>query len=258
MAELPKPPWYRRFGAIFLAANLLVAAVLVAAVVALWPPAAAQRPGAPATTAGAGPQAGQLLPDGPSQRRSCRPRPGLAWSRGCCGNGGGAPGRWVGGSRRPAAGGLSGHSTARALPSTAGATSSCLGPVTSRRSRCSALGSGDGASCRSPVAAEAASPSSRCVTGGWSKQSHPRTCCLQVGIAALDLDRSGVPPARTCMPHLDKVAGKPDVAQTRVRLATEAPGTSKLRLFNISERTCGGARSPVAQLLAGFWQGPCW
>jgi hypothetical protein len=42
--------------------------------------------------------------------------------------------------------------------------------------------------------------------------------------------------ARTCMPHLDKVAGKPDVAQTRVRLATEAPGTSNLRLLNISER----------------------
>jgi hypothetical protein len=38
--QLPKPPWYRRFGVLFLAANLVVAAVLVAAVVALWPPAA--------------------------------------------------------------------------------------------------------------------------------------------------------------------------------------------------------------------------
>jgi hypothetical protein len=65
MVELPKPPWYRRFGIVVLAANLLVAAVLVAAVVALWPPAAAQRPGAPATTAGVGPEAEQLLPEGP-------------------------------------------------------------------------------------------------------------------------------------------------------------------------------------------------
>jgi hypothetical protein len=43
VVELPKPPWYRRFGVVFLAANLVVAAGLVAAVVALWPPAA-QRP----------------------------------------------------------------------------------------------------------------------------------------------------------------------------------------------------------------------
>jgi hypothetical protein len=49
VVELPKPPWYRRFGVVFLAANLVVAAGLVAAVVALWPPAA-QRPGHPATT----------------------------------------------------------------------------------------------------------------------------------------------------------------------------------------------------------------
>jgi hypothetical protein len=49
VVELPKPPWYRRFGVLFLAANLLVAAGLVAAVVALWPPAT-QRPGHPATT----------------------------------------------------------------------------------------------------------------------------------------------------------------------------------------------------------------
>jgi hypothetical protein len=38
VVELPKPPWYRRFGVVFLAANLVVAAGLVAAVVALWPP----------------------------------------------------------------------------------------------------------------------------------------------------------------------------------------------------------------------------
>ena len=51
MVELPKPPWYRRFGVVVLAANLVVAAGLVAAVVALWP-RAAPRPGALATTAG--------------------------------------------------------------------------------------------------------------------------------------------------------------------------------------------------------------
>jgi hypothetical protein len=61
VVESPKPPWYRRFGVVFLAANLVVAAVLVA----LWPRAAAQRPGAPATTAGVGRQAGQLLPKAP-------------------------------------------------------------------------------------------------------------------------------------------------------------------------------------------------
>ena len=103
MAELPKPPWYRRFGVVFLAANLMVAAVLVAAVVALWP-RAAQRPGAPATTAGLRPQAGQLLPDGPEPATilptSTRARlePGVLWQkRGSAGSGGGrfaAPGRW--------------------------------------------------------------------------------------------------------------------------------------------------------------------
>ena len=45
MVELPKPPWYRRFGVVVVAANLVVGAVLVAAVVALWPQPA-QRPGA--------------------------------------------------------------------------------------------------------------------------------------------------------------------------------------------------------------------
>jgi hypothetical protein len=69
VVELPKPPWYRRFGVIFLAANLVVAAVLLAAVVALWP-RAAQRPHAPATTAGVGHQAEQVVPKAPSQRRS--------------------------------------------------------------------------------------------------------------------------------------------------------------------------------------------
>jgi hypothetical protein len=44
---------------------------------------------------------------------------------------------------------------------------------------------------------------------------------MQVSIAALALDSSGMLPARTCMPHFDKVAGKPDAAQTRVSLAAE-------------------------------------
>ena len=67
----------------FLAANLVVAAALVA----LWPRAAAQRPGAPATTAGVGPQAGQLLPTGPEPAAilptSTRTRlaPGVLWQR---------------------------------------------------------------------------------------------------------------------------------------------------------------------------------
>jgi hypothetical protein len=87
VVESPKPPWYRRFGVVFLAANLVVAAVLVAALVALWPRAAAQRPGAPATTAGVGPQAGQLLPTGPEPAAilptSTRTRlaPGVLWQR---------------------------------------------------------------------------------------------------------------------------------------------------------------------------------
>ena len=103
MVELPKPPWYRRFGVVFVAANLVVAAVLVAAVVALWP-RAAQRPVAPATTAGVGPQAGQLLPKGPEPATilptstRVRPAPGVLWQRrGSAGAVGGrfaAPGRW--------------------------------------------------------------------------------------------------------------------------------------------------------------------
>jgi hypothetical protein len=104
VVELPKPPWYRRFGVVFLAANLVVAAVLVAAVVALWPRAAAQRPDAPATTAGVAPQAGQLLPTGPEPATilptSTRARlePGVLWQlRGSTGTTGGrfaAPRRW--------------------------------------------------------------------------------------------------------------------------------------------------------------------
>ena len=103
MVELPKPPWYRRFGVVFLAANLVVAVVLVAAVVALWP-RAAQRPVAPATTAGVGRQAGQLLPGGPEPAAvlptSTRARlaPGVLWQRrGSAGSMDGrfdAPGRW--------------------------------------------------------------------------------------------------------------------------------------------------------------------
>jgi hypothetical protein len=102
VVELPKPPWYRRFGVVLVAANLVVAAVLVAAVVALWPRAAAQRPGAPATTAGMGPQAGQLLPKGPEPATIlptwARLEPGVLWQRrGSAGTAGGrfaAPGRW--------------------------------------------------------------------------------------------------------------------------------------------------------------------
>ena len=98
MVELPKPPWYRRFGVVFLAANLLVAAV-----VALWP-RAAQRPVTPATTAGVGPQAEQLGSGGPESAAvlptSTRARlaPGVLWQqRGSAGSVGGrfaAPGRW--------------------------------------------------------------------------------------------------------------------------------------------------------------------
>jgi hypothetical protein len=101
--EVPKPPWYRRFGVVFLAANLVVAAVLVVAVVALWP-RAAQRPGAPAPTAGVGRHAEQVVPGGPEPAAvlptSTRARlaPGVLWQgRGSAGSGSGrfaAPGRW--------------------------------------------------------------------------------------------------------------------------------------------------------------------
>jgi hypothetical protein len=103
MVELPKPPWYRRFGVVLLAANLVVAAVLVVAVVALWP-RAAQRPVAPATTAGLRPQAKQLLPEGPEPASilptstGARLAPGVLWQRrGSAGSMVGrfaAPSRW--------------------------------------------------------------------------------------------------------------------------------------------------------------------
>jgi hypothetical protein len=103
VVESPKPPWYRRFGFVVLAANLVVAAVLVAALVALWP-RAAQRPVAPATTAGVGPHAEQLLPEGPKPATilptatRARLEPGVLWQRrGSAGSVGGrfaAPGRW--------------------------------------------------------------------------------------------------------------------------------------------------------------------
>jgi hypothetical protein len=103
VVEVPKPSWYRRFGVVFLAANLVGAAVLVAAVVALWP-RAAPRPGAPATTAGVGPQAEQVVPEGPEPATvlptstRARPEAGVLWQQGgSAGSVGGrfaAPGRW--------------------------------------------------------------------------------------------------------------------------------------------------------------------
>ena len=103
MVELPKPPWYRRFGVVVLAANLVVA-VLVAAVVALWPRAATQRPGAPAPTAGLERRAEQVPLDGPEPATilptSTRARlaPGVLWQQqGSAGSVVGrfhAPGRW--------------------------------------------------------------------------------------------------------------------------------------------------------------------
>jgi hypothetical protein len=91
-----------RFGDVVLAANLVVAAV-----VALWP-RAAQRPGAPATTAGVGPRAGQLLPEGPEPATAlptwtrAHLAPGVLWQRrGSAGPVGGAV-RYA----RPLAGGL--------------------------------------------------------------------------------------------------------------------------------------------------------
>jgi hypothetical protein len=103
VVEVPKPSWYRRFGVVFLAANLVGATVLVAAVVALWP-RAAPRPGAPAATAGVGPQAEQVVPEGPEPATvlptstRARPEAGVLWQQGgSAGSVGGrfaAPGRW--------------------------------------------------------------------------------------------------------------------------------------------------------------------
>lgn len=84
--ELPKPPWYRRFGVLFLAANLVVAAVLVAAVVALWPPAA-QRPGHPATTGAMASQPDRVGPNDAApatilpSSTTARGEPGVLWQR---------------------------------------------------------------------------------------------------------------------------------------------------------------------------------
>src|SRR5829696_2924095 len=65
------------------AANLLVAAGLVGAVVALWTPAA-QRPGEPATTAVIGRNPPRSGPRTPPQRSSCRRRPRPTRSRVSC------------------------------------------------------------------------------------------------------------------------------------------------------------------------------
>jgi hypothetical protein len=103
VVELPKPPWYRRFGVVVLAANLVFAGVVGAGVVALGP-RAAQRPVAPATTAGVGPHAEQVVPEGPepatvlTASTGARLAPGVLWQqRGSAGSVGGrfdAPGRW--------------------------------------------------------------------------------------------------------------------------------------------------------------------
>ena len=101
--ELPKPPWYRHFRVLFLAANLLVGAVLVGAVVALWPPAA-QRPGQPATTVAVASRPGQVGPNdtGPGtilpSSTTVRRESGVLWQgRGhdaTVGEPFQAPGRW--------------------------------------------------------------------------------------------------------------------------------------------------------------------
>ena len=101
--ELPKPPWYRRFGVLFLAANLLVAAVLVGAVVALWPPAA-QRPDHPVTTVAVGSQPDQVGPKNagpatiPPSSTTARREPGVLWQQrghdAAVGELFQAPGRW--------------------------------------------------------------------------------------------------------------------------------------------------------------------
>jgi hypothetical protein len=103
VVELPKPPWYRRFGVVFLAANLVVAAGLVAAVVALWP-RAAQRPGYPAPAAGAARQAEQVGPEDAASATTlassttARLESGVLWQRrgrdAEVGESFEAPGRW--------------------------------------------------------------------------------------------------------------------------------------------------------------------
>jgi hypothetical protein len=84
--EPPRPPWYRRFSVVFLAANLIFASALVAAVVALWP-RAAPRPGDPGTTVAVKPQAEPLMPEGVeptttlSVSTTARLEPGVLWAR---------------------------------------------------------------------------------------------------------------------------------------------------------------------------------
>jgi hypothetical protein len=101
--ELPRPPWYRRFSVVFLAANLIVASALVAAVVALWP-RAAPRPHEPGSTVTAKPQAEPLMPEGVeptttmSVSTTARLEPGVLWERrgsdAQVGEPFSAPGRW--------------------------------------------------------------------------------------------------------------------------------------------------------------------
>jgi hypothetical protein len=105
--ELPKPPWYRRFWLVALAANMVVAAVLVAAVVALWPRAgqrAGQRPDPPATARAVGPQAEAVVSQA-TETQTALPtsttaqlEPGVLWQkRGSDGSEGAlfdAPGSW--------------------------------------------------------------------------------------------------------------------------------------------------------------------
>lgn len=101
--ELPKPPWYRRFWLLALAINVVFAAVLVTAVVTLWP-RAVQRPASPKATAGGGQQAEQIMPEATEPERAvltsttARLEPGVLWrKRGSLVHVGGlfdAPGRW--------------------------------------------------------------------------------------------------------------------------------------------------------------------
>jgi hypothetical protein len=101
--ELPKQPWYRRFWLLVVATNVVFAAVLIAAVVALWP-RAAQRPVGPATAAGVEPQGEQVVADATEPETAVPPsttarlEPGVLWlRRGSDGHVGGtfdAPENW--------------------------------------------------------------------------------------------------------------------------------------------------------------------
>jgi hypothetical protein len=96
--ELPQPPWYRRFWLVALAANVVVAAVLVAVVVALWPRAA------PPPAIGEGPQAEAVVAEATEPDTALltsttgRLEPGVLWlRRGSDEHVGGlfaAPGNW--------------------------------------------------------------------------------------------------------------------------------------------------------------------